>query len=239
MLKITVWNENLPHEEAADVRKAYPNGIAEQLAAFLREEKFQVRCAYLSEKDDGLPEEILKETDVLFWWGHGKHHLVSDETVRRVVGHVQRGMGVIFLHSAHLAKPFLALTGTSCTLQWREAAEKEIVWAVNPAHPIAADLPPHFTIEHEEMYGEPFDIPEPDELVFIGWFKGGNVFRSGAAYRRGRGRMFYFQPGHETYPVYFQTEVKRILCNAARWAAPAARIDRFDCPNAKDSVEKL
>jgi trehalose utilization protein len=138
-----------------------------------------------------------------------------------------------------MAKPFKALLGTSCTLQWREAGEKEIVWAVNPAHPIAAGLDAHFTIASDEMYGEPFDIPEPDELVFIGWFKGGNVFRSGAAYRRGRGKVFYFQPGHETYPVYHQKEVQRAICNAVRWASPLSLAAPLTCPNAKDSIEQL
>ncbi|MDR1092520.1 MAG: ThuA domain-containing protein [Clostridiales bacterium] len=239
MVKVTVWHETVPAEESEGVRKVYPEGLGAAVAAFLKVENFQTRCAYLGEKDDGLPEEVLRDTDALIWWGHGKHHLVSDETVKRVVEYVNRGMGAIFLHSAHLAKPFKALLGTSCTLQWREAGEREIVWAVNPAHPIAAGLDAHFTIEHEEMYGEPFDIPEPDELVFIGWFKGGNVFRCGAAYRRGRGKVFYFQPGHETYPVYRQKEVRHVICNAVRWAAPVSVAAPLTCPHAKNSIETL
>jgi trehalose utilization protein len=129
-------------------------------------------------------------------------------------------MGFIALHSAHFAKPFKLLMGTSCTLKWREVGEKERLWVVNPAHPIADGLPDQFVIEHEEMYGEPFGIPQPDSLVFVSWFAGGDVFRSGCCYYRDRGKVFYFRPGHETYPTYYQPEVRHVLANAVRWAAP-------------------
>jgi trehalose utilization protein len=72
------------------------------------------------------------------------------------------------------------------------------------------------------MYGEFFDVPPPETLVFVSWFTGGEVFRSGATYSRGRGRIFYFRPGHETYPTYHNGAVHRVLVNAARWAAPAS-----------------
>ena len=76
-------------------------------------------------------------------------------------------------------------------------------------------------IDHQEMYGEFFDIPTPDDLVFISSFTGGEVFRSGVTFTRGRGRIFYFSPGDQEYPVYFHPQVRRVLANGVRWAAPA------------------
>ena len=233
MIKITVWNENYASQETDAVRKAYPDGMNKQIATFLKAENFTVRTAYLDQPDNGLPPEVLENTDVLVWWGHCKHGSVSDEVARKIADRVHRGMGAIFLHSAHFAKPFKALMGTSCTLQWRVADEKEIVWVAAPSHPISDGIDGHFVIEKEEMYGEPYDIPAPDEVVFIGWFKGGNVFRSGVTYRRGRGKVFYFQPGHETYPVYFNAGVQRAIANAVKWAAPDNVADTLTCPNAK------
>jgi trehalose utilization protein len=111
-------------------------------------------------------------------------------------------------------------------LRWREANELERIWIVNPSHPIAAGLPvnaeadaEHFELPQTEMYGEFFDIPQPDELVFISWFEGGEVFRSGCTFQRGAGRIFYFRPGHETYPIYYDLNVKRVLANSVLWAA--------------------
>ena len=129
-------------------------------------------------------------------------------------------MGLIVLHSAHFSKIFKRLMGTTCNLKWREIGEKERVWVVNPAHPIADGLSDYFEIPHAEMYGEPFGIPEPDSLVFTSWFEGGEVFRSGCCWYRGRGKVFYFRPGHETYPIYYQPEIRQVIANAVKWAAP-------------------
>ncbi len=137
-------------------------------------------------------------------------------------------MGFIALHSAHFAKPFKLLMGTSCSLRWRDN-EYERVWCVNPGHPIAGGIPPYFELENEEMYGEFFDIPQPESLVFTGWFRSGEVFRSGCCWTRGLGRVFYFQPGHETNPTYHNPIIQRIICNAVRWAAPVNRRDSLDC----------
>lgn len=219
-LRVLVWNEGRHEKLDADVGRVYPNGLHSVIADGLREAGFDVRTAVLDEPEHGLTEEALAQTDVLLWWGHQAHGDVRDDIVDRVQARVLAGMGLIVLHSAHFAKIFKRLMGTTCNLKWREIGEKERVWVVNPAHPIADGLPDQFVIPHEEMYGEPFGIPEPDSLVFISWFAGGEVFRSGCCYYRGQGKIFYFRPGHETFPTYYQAEVRQVLKNAVRWAAP-------------------
>jgi trehalose utilization protein len=173
------------------------------------------------------------------FWSHGLHEYLSDEAANRVVTHVQNGMGVVFLHSAHTSKPFRRLLGTSCNLKWREAEERERLWFIDPTHPIAQGLPECIVIPREEMYGEPFDIPTPDELVAIGWFKGGEVFRSVCCYKRGLGKVVYIQPGHESYPVYAQPEIQKLIENAVRYVAPVRRVEKSDCIWAKDPQEAL
>jgi len=219
-LRVLVWNEGRHEKEEAAVGRVYPNGLHEAIADGLREAGFAVRTAVLDEPEHGLTEAALAQTDVLIWWGHKVHGEVRDDIVDRVQARVLAGMGLIVLHSGHFSKIFKRLMGTSCNLKWREIGEKERLWVVNPAHPIADGLPDQFVIPHEEMYGEPFGIPEPDSLVFISWFAGGEVFRSGCCYYRGQGKIFYFRPGHETFPTYYQPEVRHVLANAVRWAAP-------------------
>ena len=222
-LRVTVWNEFV-HEQTHDaVRKIYPQGIHHTIAAALRAElgpDASVRTATLDEPEHGLTEQALAETDVLTWWGHAAHDRVSDEVAARVQRRVWEGMGLVVLHSAHLSKPFTRLMGTPCMLRWREAGERERLWIVDPSHPIAAGLEGEcFELEHEEMYGEQFSIPTPDELIFISWFEGGEVFRSGCTFRRGAGKIFYFRPGHETFPTYHDARVQRVIANGVAWAA--------------------
>jgi len=227
-LRIVVWNEGLHEQQHAHIQSLYPEGIHGAIAAGLRAvaaaqpayRPIEVSTATLSEPDHGLTAERLAATDVLLWWGHRAHAQVDDAIVDRVQERVLQGMGLVVLHSGHFAKIFRRLLGTSCALTWREAGEKERLWVTNPGHPIAAGIGPYFEIPHEEMYGEPFAIPEPEEQVFISWFQGGEVFRSGCCWRRGAGRIFYFRPGHETYPTYHQAEVQRVLFNGVHWAAP-------------------
>jgi trehalose utilization protein len=219
-VRVTVWNENRHEQIHEAVQKVYPNGIHNALAHLLREQEFTVRTATFDEPENGVGEDVLGQTDVLTWWGHILHKEVDDATVDRVQQHVLKGMGLLVLHSGHESKVFQRLMGTTCDLKWREAGERERLWVVKPGHPITAGLGPYFEIPQTEMYGEPFDIPEPDDLVFVSWFEGGEVFRSGCCYRRGRGKIFYFRPGHETYPIYYQDEVKRVITNAVQWAAP-------------------
>jgi len=220
-IRVTVWNEFRHEKIHEEVAKVYPDGIHNVIADFLkRYPEIQVRTATLDEPEHGLTQEVLDSTDVLIWWGHMAHNEVKDEVVERVYGKVLSGMGLIVLHSGHLSKIFRKLMGTSCMLKWREAGEKERIWVVEPGHPIAEGLGEYFEIPHTEMYGERFDIPKPDELVFISWFKGGEVFRSGCCFYRGKGKIFYFRPGHETFPIYCQPEVQRVIYNAVKWAAP-------------------
>ncbi|PFG14554.1 ThuA domain-containing protein [Bacillus sp. es.036] len=219
MLNVTVWNENRHEQSSEEVRSVYPNGIHGAIAEFLKED-FDVKTATLDEPEHGLSEEVLNNTDVLLWWGHIAHEEVSDEIVNRVHKRVLDGMGLIVLHSGHFSKIFKKLMGTGCDLKWREADEKERMWIVDPTHPIAEGLGEKIEIEREEMYGEHFDIPAPDELVFVSWFEGGEVFRSGCTYKRGQGKVFYFRPGHETYPTYYHKDIQRVMKNAVAWAKP-------------------
>ena len=222
-MRVTIWNE-FRHERANPaVAAIYPDGIHAVLAQALRAAGIaDVHTATLDEPAQGLPPEVLNRTDVLLWWGHRHHDEVDDNLVRAICDRVHGGMGLLVLHSGHFSKPFRSLMGTPCTLRWRAAGELERIWVVAPAHPVAAGVPAYFELAPEEMYCEPFEVPEPDELVFISWFKGGEVFRSGCAYRRGRGRIFYFRPGHETFPTYHDATVQRVIVNATRWVAPAA-----------------
>ena len=220
--RVTVWNEFRHEKTHAEVAQVYPDGVHEAIARHLRAEGMTVRTATLDEPEHGLSEEVLAQTDVLIWWGHMAHGEVKDEIVERSYKRVLDGMGLIVLHSAHFSKIFRKLMGTSCDLKWREIGEKERMWVVEPGHPITEGLGEYFEIPHAEMYGERFDIPAPDTLVFISWFQGGEVFRSGCCYQRGKGKVFYFRPGHETYPIFYQPEVLRVITNAVRWAAPVA-----------------
>ena len=239
MIRVTVWNENL-HDRTSDaVKKVYPQGIHGALASFLaRMEDVEVRTATLDQPDCGLPDEVLENTDVMLWWGHMQHDKVPDELAQKVADRVRRGMGLIVLHSGHYSKPFRLLMGTTCSLRWREG-DFERLWCVNPAHPITAGVPAFLELEQEEMYGEHFDIPQPDELVYAGRFRGGELCRSGCCWYRGAGKVFYFQPGHETYPTYHHPEVQKILCNAVRWAAPVRYRTTLECFHDDRTTEEM
>jgi len=222
MTSVTVWNEYRHERDSDVVAELYPDGIHAVIAEALADAGFETRTATLDEPDHGLTEAVLADTDVLTWWGHAAHDEVREEIVDRVYERVLDGMGLLVLHSGHYSKIFKRLMGTSCSLKWREAAEKERLWVVEPSHPIADGVGEYIELDEAEMYGERFDIPAPDTLVFNSWFEGGEVFRSGCCYRRGNGRVFYFRPGHETYPVYHNEAVQQVLVNAVGWAAPGA-----------------
>ena len=237
-ITITVWNEFRHEKKDEAVRKIYPYGIHAVIAHSLKkDENLQVRTATLDETEHGLTEGVVNSTDVLIWWGHGAHGEVKDEVVARVHKRVLEGMGLIVLHSGHFSKIFKRVLGTNCSLKWREADEKERLWNLEPGHPITEGIGEYIELPNEEMYGERFDIPTPDQLIFVSWFEGGEVFRSGCTWERGHGRIFYFRPGHETYPTFHHPEILKVIGNATHWAAP--RIIKSDaCPNAKP-LEKI
>ncbi len=249
-IRVLVWGENY-HEKHDDVpRRIYPDTMHETIARGLRAllgDDAVVSTATLDDPEHGLTEERLAQTDVLFWWGHIKHDDVADEVVARVHRHVLAGMGLVALHSAHFSKIFIALMGTTCSLRWRQGTDRELVWTVSPTHPIAEGIPHPLVIDEQEMYGEFFDVPEPDDLVFVSNFSGGEVFRSGMTFHRGYGRIFYFSPGDQDYPVYHDPHIQRVLANAARWAhqdrprtAPRIAMHRegeYDTPRHWDGAE--
>ncbi len=217
-IKVTIWNEYRHEKKHPTVQRVYPNGIHAPIQEYLEKEGFQVRVGKLDDKDQGLPQKVLDDTDVLIWWGHTAHGEVKDALVDRIQARILAGMGLIVLHSAHMSKIFMRMMGTSCGLVWREVHEMEKLWVVNPYHPISAGLDAVIELEHEEMYGECFDVPPPEEIVFISWFEGGEVFRSGCTWHRGRGKIFYFRPGHEVYPTYHNKDILHVIANAVRWA---------------------
>lgn len=232
MIRVTVWNEYIEEKMYKHVEEIYPEGIHNCIGNFLSKDKdIKVKCVTLSMQDQGLSEEILNNTDVLIWWGHQAHDEVTDENAERVKEHVLKGMGFIPLHSAHGCKPLKLLLGTSMCLRWKHN-EREKLICVNPSHPIAEGITEPVYLDQEEMYGEYFDIPKPDDVIFLGWFSNQEVFRSGCTFTRGWGKIFYFQPGHEEYPIYYMSSIQRIIKNAVKWAIP---VNRQNCDY--DNVE--
>ena len=222
-IRVTAWNE-FRHEKSNDyVKSIYPDGIHGLIKQFLEtNDDIEVTLAALDDPENGLPDEVLGNTDVLIWWGHMAHHEVPDALVERIRNRVYTGgMGLIVLHSGHHSKVFRQVVGTNGNLSWGRD-QKEIVWNLLPSHPIAAGIPDHFTLETEELYCEPFYVPQPEALVFGSWFEDGFIFRSGLCYTRGAGKVFYFQPGHESCPSYHNQYVQKIITNAVYWAKPAA-----------------
>ena len=243
-ISVVVWNENLHEKSNEIVKSVYPDGIHNAIANLLsKDDIFEISTATLDEENHGLSDEVLAKTNVLLWWGHAAHGKVADEIVEKVAEQVWAGMGLIVLHSGHFAKIFKRLMGTPCNLKWREAGEKERIWVASPNHPIAAGIPEQFELENEEMYSEPFGIPQPLDTVFISWYQGGEVFRSGVTFKRGAGNIFYFSPGHETYPTYHNDTIGQILINAVNWANnPQEKLKKVtDAPNVPvdQALEKI
>ena len=230
-IRVTVWNEYRHEKKSEKIAAIYPKGMHAAIAEHLAGQKdIATRTATLDEPEHGLTDKVLAGTDVLIWWGHVAHNEVADAVVDKVQQRVLAGMGLVVLHSGHFSKVFRRLMGTTCQLKWREVGEREVVWVTRPGHPIVEGIGECFVIPHTEMYGEHFDIPEPDETVLISNFAGGEVFRSGCAWRRGAGKVFYFRPGHETYPIFHDANVLRVIANAVRWAAPTGTM-KMECPH--------
>lgn len=223
-IRVTIWNEFIHERRNPDVTRIYPQGIHETIAAAFRPHKdFEVRTSTMDAPEQGLGASLLDSTDVLLYWGHAAHDDIRDEAVARLHARVLDGMGMIVLHSGHWSKIFKRLMGTTCALRYREAGERERVWNVNPGHPITEGLGSFIELPESEMYGEPFGIPLAEEQIFVSWFQGGEIFRGGNCWTRGSGRVFYFSPGHELYPIYHHPDIQRVLINAVRWARPRGR----------------
>lgn len=238
MIKVTIYNEFV-HEKVDDyVASIYPEGIHMAIKQGIEDEEIQVKTVTLDNVSEGITEQSLADTDVLIWWGHGEHHLVPDEVSELVKNAVLGGMGAIFLHSSHHSKPFKALMGTSCNLTYRENADYEFLWVCNPSHPIARGIERYIYLPNVETYGEPFAVPEPDEVVFIGGYKGGEVFRSGCCWKRENGKIFYFQPGHESCPIYNQPDILKVIKNAVYWAKSDYRT-KIDCVNVDIPLKEI
>ncbi|MFZ2640636.1 MAG: ThuA domain-containing protein [Verrucomicrobiia bacterium] len=237
-INVTIWNEFVHEQKEPSVKALYPDGIHGALAKNLAAPDLEIRTATLAEPEHGLTQAVLDNTDVLLWWGHAAHDKVDDAIVQRVQQRVWNGMSIIVLHSGHMSRIFRLLNGTSGKLHWREAGERERLWTIDPAHPIAAGVPEHFELPNEEMYGEPFMIAGDAKVIFISWFEGGEVFRSGFTLQRGYGRLFYFRPGHEAFPTYYDPNVLKVLANAIRWAKPTLSMP-YPKTHAPDPLEKL
>lgn len=226
-IRVLVWNENIEERQKPEVRSHYPGGIHEAIANAIKPlPNVRIQTATMDQSEAGLADNVLRDTDVLLWWSHNAYDRVPAKATEWVKRRVLDGMGFIALHSAILSHIFKELMGTSCTAPWRNVGERELVWTIDASHPIADGIEAPIEIDREEMYGEPFDVPPPDDLVFVSSFEGGEVFRSGICYRRGKGRVFYFRPGHETYPTYLNPKVQRVLRNAVLWAAPSHSEER-------------
>jgi trehalose utilization protein len=232
-IRLTMWNEGRHEKNDPPVAKIYPDGMDGALAAGFNDRDFSIERRTIDDPEQGLTQELLDRTDVLTWWGHVAHDEVKDEYIDRVQQRVLAGMGLVVLHSGHHSKMFRRMVGTNANLSWRELPEGDLerVWTILPSHPIADGVPPFFEIPASEMYGEPFDIPAPDEIVFLSWYKGGEVFRSGLTFYRGLGRIFYFSPGHETFPIYHQSMVQHVIGNGIEWAMqphkPSRKLDNW------------
>ena len=227
-IRVTIFNEN-HHDRFNEKAKAtYPNGMHSAIKEALDADgRFETTIALQDMPSHGLTDEVLENTDVLFWWGHVLHGEVDDAIVAKVCDRVLQGMGLVVLHSGHFSKVFKKLMGTTCNLKWRESGDLERIWTVKPSHPIAAGLPEFFELPSEETYGEHFDIPDPDEVVFASWFSGGELFRRGCCFERGNGKIFYFRPGHETFPTFYDENVRKVLVNAAIWAGAQGGVRQF------------
>ncbi len=239
-LNVLVWDENPRHAP----KELYPENLRGAIADGLRElsgeGELTVTPIHLDEPDQGVPEGMLEAADVLVWWGHARHGEVEDALAERVKRQVhERGLGFICLHSGHYSKTFKAVLGATGDLKggWRESTDSEAIRVCAPWHPIAEGIE-DFTLPNEEMYGAPFGVPSPLEVIFQSRFSvDGATFPSGLVWTvgegidpefqsgkgnahnqgEGKGRVFYFRPGHETYPTYYNDSVKRVILNAVRW----------------------
>ena len=217
-LRIRVWCEG------GAPRSVYPRDIDGALGDYLDAlPHTEVRRARLDEPSAGLADADLDATDVLIWWGRLRHADLPDDRAVAIADRVRAGkLGFVALHASCGSKPFVNLMGTSCEPGgWRDNGRPERVTIAAPDHEIARGVAP-FTIPRTSMYLEPFQVPSPETVVLVSTFSGGETFRSGLTWTVGQGRVAYFRPGHDAFPVLFHPSVRRVVANAARWAAPSA-----------------
>lgn len=244
MIRVLIWNEFHHEQRNPQVKEVYPEGMHNYIKDFLKvNDDLEITTTTLIDTDyhfsetAGLSDELLKNTDVLIWWGHCKHAFVPDEWAQKVANRVNEGMGFIALHSTHNSKPFRALLGTRCSLQWRLSEDYERLWNISPNHPVMKGVPEYFELDVEETYGERFDIPTPDDVLMLGWFSGGEVFRSVCTFTRGIGKILYIQPGHESYPSLKNEYIQKMITNGVYWVAPNYNVE-LSCVHAAVSPEE-
>ncbi len=271
-VRVLVWDERQKEQ-----KQVYANFLGNEIANHLRSRQgFTVQSVGLDDPQQGLPDEVLDQAQVLIWWGHVRHTEIKPEKGRQIVERVKAGkLALIALHSAHWSTPFIEamyertridarrrypdaatkiefvpmagflaptydslLTPAYYALHaggvvknvrvdlpncvfpsYRHDAKHSRVTMLHPEHPIAQGVPPVFEVSQTEMYDEPFHVPEPDAVIFQETFRDGGWFRGGMVWTLGKGKVFYFRPGHETYPVFKEEYPLRILENAARWLA--------------------
>lgn len=225
-IRVTVWSEGIDAELEPRAIALYPDDINTYLAGFLKgNADFEVRCRDISQPENGMGQDIIDGTDVLLWWSHLYDDQVSDEVVDRIVDAVLDGkMNLALLHAGIHSKIGTKLLGkNSTTGKYREVGEMERMWVIDRGHPVVAGLEKEYLeFPDSEMYGEPYGMPTPDEIVFISWFEGGEVLRSGVSWHKGAGRVFYLAPGHEEFPVYANPELQKVMANMIRWLRPVA-----------------
>jgi trehalose utilization protein len=222
--RVVVWSEGTAQED-----KVYPDDINSAIADGLRKrlEGWTVEIAGLKDPEQGCSQASLDRCDVLIWWGHKKHRDVKDEYVERIVRRVkEEGMGFISVHSSHFAKPNRRLMGTPCSwAAYENDGCKLKIIVKDPSHPLAKGLK-DFTLPQVERYSEPYRVPAPESVPLEGTYVYPNgkeePVRVGLCWTIGKGRMFYFVPGHETYRDFYMDEVNQIMANAVMWAAPIA-----------------
>jgi trehalose utilization protein len=210
--------------EGTAPKAVYPDDVDGALAAELQKRPgLAVSRGRLSDAESGLPDAVLDATDVLIWWGRLRHDDVPEARARAVVDRVKAGqIGFVALHASHASKPFRGLMGTPCEPgAWRDDGRPEHVAIKAPAHPIARGVTP-FTIPKTASYLEPFAVPEPETVVLVSSWEPGETFRSGLTWTIGRGRVVYFRPGHDAFPVLFHPAVRQVIANAAVWAGTKA-----------------
>jgi trehalose utilization protein len=109
--------------------------------------------------------------------------------------------------------------------EYRADGAPSTIEVLKPDHPLAKNLPTSFVMQHTEMYNEPFHVPEPDEVILKESWKTGESFRSGCLWKIGKGRVFYFRPGHETFGIFLQREPLQVVANAVQWLGRAEPSD--------------